>query len=146
MLRRILQIPWTDTVSTINVLLWAGVEKQLLETVRKMQISFLGHHIYRKGYFGRAGMPGRVHDKSDRERRRLSSLVWRYIVVPQNSETWVYSFPLMYKDKIFPTKCVLIPEFAFKIRVLKFQFCCNSMVSQPLPNFKTRFSPKRRIW
>ena len=30
----------------------------------------------------------------------------------------------------------------FKIRVIQFKLCCNSMTSQPLPNFKFQFPPK----
>ena len=28
----------------------------------------------------------------------------------------------------------------FKIRVIKYKFCCKYMISQPLPNFKSQFS------
>ena len=51
--RRILQIPWTDRVTNETVLQWAGVERELLKTMSKRQMSFLGH-VYRKGNLKRA--------------------------------------------------------------------------------------------
>ena len=37
------------------------------------------------------------------------------------------------------------PIVCFKTRVIGFKFCCNSTVSQPLPNFKSEFSPKDEV-
>ena len=34
------------------------------------------------------------------------------------------------------------PTVCFKILFIKFNFYCNSMISQPFPNFKTQFSQK----
>ena len=33
----------------------------------------------------------------------------------------------------------------FRIRVIKFEFWVTSMILQPLPNFKTQFSPKDEV-
>ena len=41
------------TVTNENVLQWAGVERELLKTMSKRQMSFLGH-FYRKGNLKRA--------------------------------------------------------------------------------------------
>ena len=37
------------------------------------------------------------------------------------------------------------PTVYFKIRVVKINLCCNSMISQPLPNYNTKFSQKERV-
>ena len=53
--------------------------------------------------------------------------------------------PFGVKDKIFPYKYVLIPQFALKFKLLRFNFCCNSMMSQPLPSVKTQLSQKEEV-
>ena len=37
------------------------------------------------------------------------------------------------------------PIVCFKIRARKFHFCCNSLILQPPPNFKTQFSQKEEV-
>ena len=64
------------------------------------------------------------------------SLVLRNIVVAPKSEKWVYCFPLI---KSSLQMCCNLTV-CFKIPVIKFEFCSNSMISQPFPNFKTLFS------
>ena len=33
----------------------------------------------------------------------------------------------------------------FNIQVIKFKFCCNLMILQPLPNFKTQIYQKEEV-
>ena len=44
-LRRMLRIPWTDKVSTCEVLRTAGVGKELMQDMIRRQMAFLGHVI-----------------------------------------------------------------------------------------------------
>ena len=72
-LRRILRIPWTDRVSNDNVLARAGVQRELMKTVRKRQMSFLGH-IYRKNDLEKAVLAGKICGRRDRGRQRITYL------------------------------------------------------------------------
>ena len=46
------------------------------------------------------------------------------------------------KDKIFPCKCVVIPQFALKFDLLSSMFV---VISFPLPNLKSQFSQKEEV-
>ena len=37
------------------------------------------------------------------------------------------------------------PTVCFKIRVIKFKYCCSSAISQTLLNFKSQFCPKEEV-
>ena len=62
----------------------------------------------------------------------------------QKSEKKVFCFPLIFRIKT-SLQMYCNRTIYFKTRVIKFKFCCNSMISQPLPNFKTQFSPKDEV-
>ena len=57
----------------------------------------------------------------------------------QKYEQWVYCFSLMLRIKPALQMCLL------KIRLIKFKFDCNSIISQPLPNCKSQFSNKEEV-
>ena len=69
-LPRILRISWTEKVKNEEVLRRADVTKKLVQTIRKRQLSFLGH-VYRKDDLERAVLTGRIEGKRDRGRQRL---------------------------------------------------------------------------
>ena len=56
-------------------------------------------------------------------------------------KNWFFFFPLILRIKS-SLQMYCNRTICLKIRVIKYKFCCNSMISQPLPNFKTQFSPK----
>ena len=69
----------------------------------------------------------------------LYILSWFSVILSylQKSEKIMLSFDI--RDTIFLTKLYC------NRTVIKFKFCCNSMISQPLPNFKTQFSQKYEV-
>ena len=79
-LRRTLRISWTDKVKNEEVLRCADVTKKLVQTIRKRQLSFLGH-VYRKDDIERAVLTGRIKGKRDCGRQRLTYL--------ESLNTWV---------------------------------------------------------
>ena len=62
----------------------------------------------------------------------------------KKSENWVYRFRLILRMK-YPLLICCNPTVCFIIRLIKFNFCCNSMISQPLSNLKTQFSSKEEV-
>ena len=62
----------------------------------------------------------------------------------QKSEKWINCFPLILRIKSSAQMCC-DPTVCFKIRVIKSNFCFNSMISQPLHNFIIRFSQKELV-
>ena len=62
----------------------------------------------------------------------------------QKSEKWVNCFPSILRMKFSLQMCCNLTVCS-KIRVIKFKFCCNPMISQPLPNFKSQFSQKEEV-
>ena len=44
-LRRMLRVPWTAKMTNEEVLRRAGVDRELLKTIRQRQLQFLGHLI-----------------------------------------------------------------------------------------------------
>ena len=60
------------------------------------------------------------------------------------NEKWIYCFPLIWRIK-YSLQICCNPRGCFKIRVIKFYLCCNSMISQSLPNFKTQFSQEEEV-
>ena len=62
----------------------------------------------------------------------------------QKSQKWVYFFPLILTMQSSLQMCCN-PTVCCKIRVIKFNFCCNSMISQHLQNFGTQFSQKQEV-
>ena len=61
----------------------------------------------------------------------------------QKSDKWVYCFLLISRIKSSLQMCCNTIVF-FKIRVITFKFCCNTMISQPIPNFKSQISQKKK--
>ena len=59
----------------------------------------------------------------------------------QKSKKKVCCFPLMFRIQ-YSLKMCCNPTLCFNFQVIQFQFCGNSMVSEPLPNFKTQISRK----
>ena len=72
-LRRILGISWKEKVRNEEVLKRAGTKRELIEMIRKRQLSFLGH-VYRKDDIERTVLTGRIDGKRDRGRQRLTYL------------------------------------------------------------------------
>ena len=60
-----MRISWIERVSNEEVRKRAGVERELMKTIRNRQMRFLGH-IYRKDNLERAVMTGRIEGKRDR--------------------------------------------------------------------------------
>ena len=53
------------------------------------------------------------------------------------------SIPFDIKNTLFPTSFFVILQFALKFELFSLTFC-DSMISHPLPHFKTRFSQKEK--
>ena len=84
--RRILRIPWTAHETNQSVLERVGQEKQLLNIIRKRQISFLGHAI-RKDEMENLCLSGKIPGKRARGRQRK---MWLQNITnkPQVHEIW----------------------------------------------------------
>ena len=50
----------------------------------------------------------------------------------------------MYKNKSLVQRRNIVVSPKIKI-IIRFDFCCSSMISQPLPNFRSQFSQKGGI-
>ena len=68
----------------------------------------------------------------------------QYCRISKNQKKMFYCFPLILRIKSF-LQMYFNPTVCFKIKIIKFKFCCNSVVSQPLPNLKTQFSQKEDV-
>ena len=70
-LRRMLRISWTDRISNRRVLELAGVHRELLGTVKRRQLQFLGH-IVRAEEVENLILTGKIEGKRSRGRQRYS--------------------------------------------------------------------------
>ena len=61
-LRRNLWISWVDKVTNEEVLRRAGMQRELLQHIRKRQMAFLGQ-VYRKDDLERTVLTGKIHGK-----------------------------------------------------------------------------------
>ena len=71
MLRRVMRIFWTEHVSNEEVLRRANHCRRLLKTIRKRQLSFLGH-VMRKDGLENPALTGKVSGKRGKGRRRTT--------------------------------------------------------------------------
>ena len=71
LLRRLLRIPWTAKRTNNDVLEMANCERELLKTIRKRQLEFLGH-ICRKGEIEHLTVTGKIEGKRARGRQRIT--------------------------------------------------------------------------
>ena len=71
-LRRMMRISWTEKKSNEEVLLRAGTSRELIKTIRKRQLKFLGHTMRRS--IEKLALCGKINGKRDRERKRLTYL------------------------------------------------------------------------
>ena len=69
MLRRMLRISWTERVTNDEVLRRAGYNRSLLLTIRRRQLSFLGHVIRKEG-LEELALTGKVQGRKGRGRPR----------------------------------------------------------------------------
>ena len=72
-LRRMLKISWTEKISNERVLTMANVKRQLLQTIKKRKMTFLGHVMRRKG-IENLSLTGKVEGKKARGRQRIMYL------------------------------------------------------------------------
>ena len=72
-LRRILRISWVDKVTNEEVLRRAGMQRELIQHIRKRQMAFLGH-VYRRDDLERTVLTGKIKRKRDRGQQRLTYL------------------------------------------------------------------------
>ena len=72
-LRRIMRISWTEKKSNEEVLLTAGISRELIKTIRKRHMKFLGQTI-RKSDIERLALCGKINGKRDRGRQWLTYL------------------------------------------------------------------------
>ena len=56
-------------------------------------------------------------------------------------KTWYLNSPSLKIKSSFQVCCH--PTVRFKIRVIKFKFCCNSVILQPLPSFQAQLSHEK---
>ena len=70
-LRRMMNISWKDKVSNEKVLLQCGTIRSMLKTIRKRQLTFLGH-IHRKNSVERLVTTGKIDGKKSRGRPRIA--------------------------------------------------------------------------
>lgn len=70
-LRRMLKISWTEKKSNAEVLTTAGTTRSLIKTIRKRQMTFLGH-VYRKNGIESLAVCGKISGRRDRGRQRLT--------------------------------------------------------------------------
>ena len=69
-LRRMQRIPWTARVTNVRVMEMAGVRRELLGTVRKRQLKFLGH-LLRHDCLEKTVFLGMIEGRKVRGRQRL---------------------------------------------------------------------------
>jgi len=74
-LRRMMRIPWTDKVSTLEVFRRANTKQNLFQDIIRRQMQFLGH-IVRKDELEKIVLTGYVEGKRDRGRQRETFLTY----------------------------------------------------------------------
>ena len=72
--KRMLRISWTKKITNEKVLELAGNKRSLMETIRKRQLSFVGH-IIRESSSERLCLEGKIEGRKARGRQRLTYLV-----------------------------------------------------------------------
>lgn len=71
--RRILKIPWTDHITNVEVMQRIGKEKEVVFTVKKRKLEYLGHIMRHDKYrLLQLIVQGKVHGKRGPGRRRHS--------------------------------------------------------------------------
>ena len=73
-IRRMMRISWTEKKSDESVLKDANLERSLIKTIRKRQLTFLGHICRHKG-LEHLSITGKIEGKRSRGRQR--NLNWR---------------------------------------------------------------------
>ena len=68
--RRMLRIPWTERITNEVVLQRAGAERELMRTIRRRQMRFLGH-VMRQKQLERVCVTGKVDGRRGRGRPRI---------------------------------------------------------------------------
>ena len=71
--KRMLRISWTK-ITNEKVLALAGIKRSLMETIRKRQLTFVGH-IIRENGLERLCLEGKIEGRKARGRQRLTYLV-----------------------------------------------------------------------
>ena len=71
--KKMLRISWTDKISNERVLTIANVKRKLLQTIKNMKMTFLGHVMRRKG-IENLSLTGKVEGKRARGRQRMTYL------------------------------------------------------------------------
>ena len=74
--RRMMRISWTDKLNNEAVLEKVGVERQLLNTIRRRQWKFVGHVLRREGWIEKNILEAEMGGKRARGRQRLKMLDW----------------------------------------------------------------------
>ena len=74
--RRMMRISWTDKLNNEAVLEKVGVERQLLNTIRRRQWNFVGHVLRREGEIEKNILEAEMGGKRARGRQRLKMLDW----------------------------------------------------------------------
>ena len=72
-LRRMLRVPWTARISNEEVMRRVDVERNLLKTLRRTQLRFMGH-IMRTDGLEKDCLLGRVEGRRSRGRQRVKYL------------------------------------------------------------------------
>uniref|UniRef100_A0A8D9AE48 Uncharacterized protein n=1 Tax=Cacopsylla melanoneura TaxID=428564 RepID=A0A8D9AE48_9HEMI len=80
--RRILKISWVDKITNEEVLRRMGKEKEIMNTVKKRKLEYLGHIMRNEEKYCllKTILQGKVYGKRGRGRRRISWL--------KNLRTW----------------------------------------------------------
>ena len=74
--RRMMRISWTDKLNNEAVLEKVGVERQLLNTIRRSQWNFVGHVLRREGGIEKNILEAEMGRKRARGTQRLKMLDW----------------------------------------------------------------------
>jgi hypothetical protein len=72
-LRRMLRISWTDKITNEEVMFRAGVDRQLMRSIRRRQLEFFGH-VMRKGALEQLVVTGKIEGRRSRGRPRTKFL------------------------------------------------------------------------
>ena len=72
-IRRILKFSWIDKISNERVLTIANIKCELLQTIKKRKMTFLGH-VMRRNSIENLSLTGKVEGKRARGRQRMAYL------------------------------------------------------------------------
>ena len=73
---------------------------------------------------------------------KTAGRICNIVVTPKIMKKWVHCFPLILRIQSSVQMCSN-PAVCYKVQIIKFKFCCNDIISQPLLNFKSHFSQKK---